>query len=131
MRMHPIIPSPNLHHSDPVDSLLEFRQPQFECTDLPHALKIEICIPGVDAAAVEITTRGPDLVVVAHKPHPVRVNWQALHLEAAQRDYQLNLRLGHGLNLSNLTAEIASGVLTIIVPKRHGFTHHHTARFVA
>jgi len=61
---------------------------------------------------VEIATRGPDLTVTARKTHVVRVNWQALHLERAQRDYQLRLRLGHGFDYNNLEARIADGILT-------------------
>jgi len=56
--------------------------------------------------------------VTARKTHVVRVNWQALHLERAQRDYQLRLRLGHGFDYNNLEARIADGILTITLPKR-------------
>jgi HSP20 family molecular chaperone IbpA len=48
----------------------------------------------------------------------VRVNWQALHLEHAQRDYRLSLRLGRGLAYEHLEAEITQGVLTLRLPKR-------------
>ncbi len=129
--MHTINPPVPRLITAAADSSPEFRQPQFECTSLPHGMKIEVCIPGVEAGGVEITSRGPDLVVVAHKPHPVRVNWQALHLEAAQRDYELKLRLGHGLDLSELTAEMANGILTIVVPKRHHFVTNLVTQHVA
>jgi len=86
--------------------------------DLPQALKLAIYVPGVDAAGVELTTKGTDLLVTARKTHHVRVNWQALHLESAQRDYQLSLRLGTGYDLDSLQASIARGVLTIVLPKR-------------
>ena len=72
----------------------------------------------MDAAGVEITTRGPDLTVTARKTHFVRVNWQSLHLEGSQRDYQLRLRLGHGLDYAALQAEIQDGVLTLTLPKK-------------
>ena len=48
----------------------------------------------------------------------VRVNWQALHLESAQRDYRLRLRLGHGLDYAGLQAAMHEGVLTLLLPKR-------------
>jgi HSP20 family molecular chaperone IbpA len=94
------------------------RQPHFECTDLPQALQLVVLVPGVEARGVEITTRGPDLVVTARKAQVVRVNWQALHLEGVQRDYQLKLRLGHGCDFSGLRADFHDGVLTVIVPRR-------------
>ncbi len=96
----------------------DFRSPHYECMDLPQALKLAVYVPGVDATGVELTTQGTDLLVTARKPHHVRVNWQALHLESAQRDYHLKLRLGSGYDFDQLRATIARGILTIVLPKR-------------
>lgn len=96
----------------------DFRSPHYECIDLPQALRLAVYVPGVDAANVDVTTQGTDLILTARKPHHVRVNWQALHLESAQRDYRLSLRLGAGYDFDTLTASIAKGVLTIVLPKR-------------
>jgi HSP20 family protein len=95
-----------------------FRRPHYDCLDQADAVKLTVYVPGVDAAGVEIASRGPDLTVTARKAHFVRVNFNALHLENAQRDYQLRLRLGHGLDYANLQAEIAGGVLSINLPKK-------------
>lgn len=95
-----------------------FRSPHYECMDLPQALKLELYVPGVDASGVEITTQGPDLFVTARKTHHVRANWQALHLESVQRDYQLKLRLGAGFDFEALQASVTRGVLTIVLPKK-------------
>src|SRR5262245_61885968 len=94
-----------------------FRSPHYDCTEQSGALKLAIYVPGVDASGVEITTAGPDLFVTARKTHHVRPNWQSLHLERAQRDYQLKLRLGLGLDYGALQASVARGVLTIVLPK--------------
>lgn len=96
----------------------DFRSPHYECLDLPQSLKLTVYVPGVDAGGIEVTTQGTDLVVTARKAHHVRVNWQALHLETAQRDYRLKLRLGSGYDFDSLRAFIAKGVLTIVLPKR-------------
>lgn len=96
----------------------DFRSPHYECKDLPQALRLAVYVPGVEAAGVDLTTQGTDLLVTARKPHLVRVNWQALHLESAQRDYQLKLRLGSGYDFDALRASIARGVLTVVLPKR-------------
>lgn len=95
-----------------------FRQPHYDCTEVDDALRLAIYVPGVEASGVEITTLGPDLTVTARKSHVVRVNWQALHLERAQRDYRLKLRLGRGLAYEALHAELRDGVLTLLVPKK-------------
>jgi len=96
----------------------EFRSPHYECRDLPQALKLAIYVPGVDATGVEVTTADTDLFITARKKHHVRVNWQPLHLESVQRDYQLKLRLGAGYDFDGLRASVAKGVLTIVLPKR-------------
>jgi HSP20 family protein len=94
-----------------------FRQPNYDCRDQPDAVKLVVYVPGVEAAGVEIEARGPDLVVTARKAHFVRVNWQSLHLEGAQRDYQLRLRLGAGFDYAAMQAEIRQGVLSLTLPK--------------
>lgn len=95
-----------------------FRKPHYDCTEQADALALVVYVPGVDASGVEIAAKGPDLVVTARKAHFVRVNWHALHLEGAQRDYRLVLRLGHGVDYSRLEAEIQNGVLTLKLPKK-------------
>ena len=95
-----------------------FRQPHFDCQDLDHTVVVTVYVPGVDAAGVEITAQGPDLTVTARKAHFVRVNWQALHLESAQRDYRVSLRLGRGLDYDAMEAAVHNGVLTLSLPKR-------------
>jgi len=94
------------------------RKPHYDCQEQDDALKVVVYVPGVDAAGVEITTRGPDLLVTARKSHFVRVNFEALNLEGVQRDYQLSLRLGRGLDYTALEAEIRDGVLTLTIPKK-------------
>jgi HSP20 family protein len=95
-----------------------FRRPNYECQEQRDAMKLIVYVPGVDASAVEIEARRGDLIVTARKPHIVRVNWQALHLEAAQQNYQLRLRLGNALDYGAMQADISEGVLTVTLPKR-------------
>jgi HSP20 family protein len=96
-----------------------FRQPAYDCQEHVDAMKLVVYVPGVDASGVEIEGRGADLTVTARKAKFVRVNFTALHLEAAQRDYRLRLRLGTNFDFAAMEAEIANGVLTVTVPKRN------------
>jgi HSP20 family protein len=95
-----------------------FRQPSYDCRELPDAINIVVYVPGVGASGVEIEANGPDLVITALKTRFVRVNWQALNLEGAQLDYRLRLRLGTGFDFPQMQAGINDGVLTLSVPKR-------------
>jgi HSP20 family molecular chaperone IbpA len=111
--------------------ITRFRQPSYDCRELADAVKLTVYVPGVDASGVEIEARGPDLLITARKKHFVRANWRALHLEGAQRDYQLRLRLGHGIDYPALHAEMNEGVLTVVLPKRTTLEHDSFARRVA
>ena len=95
-----------------------FRQPAYDCEDHQDEMKLIVYVPGVTAAGVEIEGRGADLTVTARKSRYVRVNFNSLHLEGAQLDYRLRLRLGHGLDFAAMQAAIANGVLTVTLPKR-------------
>jgi HSP20 family protein len=95
-----------------------YRQPAYDCQEHADAMKLVVYVPGVDASGVEIEGRGADLTVTAKKARFVRVNFNALHLEGAQRDYRLRLRLGTGFDFAAMAAEISHGVLTVTLPKR-------------
>jgi HSP20 family protein len=95
-----------------------FRKPSYDCREQRDAVTLVVYVPGVDASGVDIEARGADLTIVARKTQFVRVNWQALHLEPARRDYYLRLRLGSGFDYPAMRAEISDGVLTLTLPKR-------------
>lgn len=118
--MPTLIPSTTAHPFAPADADpgARFRPPPYECEDQPHALRLTVFVPGVEAGGVDIITRGPDLVVTARKARTVRVNWAALQLESAQQDYRLHLRLGRGFRFADLRATLADGLLVLAVPKR-------------
>lgn len=115
--MHTIIPRLNDSLCASAESKPDYRLPHYDCMDLPAALQLTVYVPGVNASGVDVTTSGPDLFVTARKTHHIRANWQALHLERVQRDYQLRLRLGHGFDFEALQASVTRGVLTIVLPK--------------
>jgi len=108
-----------------------FRQPNYDCQEHRDAMKLIVYVPGVEAVGIDIEARGADLTITARKAHLVRVNWQALHLEGAQRDYRLKLRLGTGFDYAAMDAEIRHGVLTITLPKHGASTSTSNLRRVA
>lgn len=96
----------------------ETRLPHYDCEQKSETIDLTVFLPGVDAAGVEIIVRGPDLIVTGRKSHAVRVNFAAAHLEHAQRDYELRLRLGRDLAYASLSAELEDGVLRLAIPRR-------------
>jgi HSP20 family protein len=102
----------------PAPSGVTFREPAYACEEHADRMVVTVYLPGIAASGVEIEGRGADLTVTARKPQVVRVNFAALHLEGAQRDYRLRLRLGSGFDFPAMAAEISHGVLSITLPKR-------------
>lgn len=107
----------------PASLLGETRSPHYDCQQHGDAINLTIFLPGVDASGVEIVIRGPDLIVVGRKSHVVRVNFAAAHLEHAQLDYELRLRLGRELDYAGLSAELADSMLMLHIPKRLPLAH--------
>lgn len=112
-------------------TLVDFRHPNYDCREQAGEVRIVVYVPGVDSSGVEITARGPDLWVTAKKTHFVRSKFHSLHLERAQKDYLLKLRLGRGLDYAALNAEISEGVLTISIPKVGGNERGRSLRLAA
>lgn len=120
--MHTIIHRLNHKRFPSAEPKSAFRSPHYDCTDLPQGMKLVVYVPGVNASDVEVTTLGSDIFVTARKAHVVRTNWQSLHLEGVQRDYQLKLRLGSGFDYASLHASLNRGALTIMLPKKAAAT---------
>lgn len=93
-----------------------FVTPHFDTQTQPNAMRIQVWVPGVKSSGVEISTRGTQLTITARKAQVLRSNWRTLHIESAQRNYQLSLRLGRSLDLNLLTAKLNEGILHIDVP---------------
>lgn len=112
---HPI--GPVLRHGMPEVSP-DHRRPHHEITEHGDFLALDVYLPDVEPADIEIIVRGPDLIIGARKKHIVRTNWRALHLEAAQHDYLLRLRLGTHIAYEALKAELSDHMLTLVLPKK-------------
>lgn len=104
--------------SAPASGAESFRRPAYECKTQVGAMELTVYLPGIEASAVDVEGAGTDLTVTARKPHFVRENFDALHLERAQRDYRLRLRVGTCFDYAAMQAEISHGVLKIKLPRR-------------
>ncbi|WP_404420395.1 Hsp20/alpha crystallin family protein [Nibricoccus sp. IMCC34717] len=93
-----------------------FITPRHEIDIRANVLNLELYLPDIPESGVEITVRGPDLIVTARRPHTVRVNFLAAHLENALRDYRLVLRVGSGFDADRLRARFTNGILRLQIP---------------
>ena len=120
--IHPLKSASRSSRPEATVKTADARKPHYDCQEIESGLRVTVYVPGVDASGVDITTRGPDLLVTARKSHFVRVNFDALNLEGVQRDYALSLRLGRNLDYTALQAEIHDGILTLTLPKKQPAT---------
>jgi len=91
--IHPLTSTTSPLPKPPIKS--NFRSPHYDCVEQADNMKVIVYVPGVEASGDRNhDPAGPTFPSRARKSHFVRVNWKALHLESAQRDYQLRLRLG-------------------------------------
>jgi HSP20 family molecular chaperone IbpA len=102
-----------------------FRNPHYDCQYDDASMKLTVYVPGVVASGVDITMRGPDLTITAHKERFMRPNWSSLQLERVQRDYLLRLRIGYAYDPADMTAELHNGILTLHLPRRDMPAHRH------
>jgi HSP20 family molecular chaperone IbpA len=116
--IHPLKPAARRPRSSPVVVPADRRKPHYDCTEQADAVALSVVLPNVEPLGVEFKVRGPDLLLTARKRHLVRVNWRAAHLEGAEHDYELHLRLGYGLDYDALRAEIEGDLLKVVIPKR-------------
>ncbi|TVR47671.1 MAG: Hsp20/alpha crystallin family protein [Puniceicoccaceae bacterium] len=94
-----------------------FIRPPCDLHDVGDDLKLELFIPGVEPAGVELVLSGNQLVITARKPQFVRANWQAFQIEKARHDYRLHIWLGEGVAADRITAELCDGILLVHLPR--------------
>jgi HSP20 family protein len=75
-----------------------------------------ICdLPGVDPASIDVDIDGRVMTIRADRPAgPADVEW--LVAERVSGTYARQLTLGDGVDLENITADYADGVLTLTLP---------------
>lgn len=96
-----------------------FRKPVFEQHSETNTIELTVYLPEVDEETVELAIENEELVVTARRRHVLRANFLPLQLEKRLADYRLRARLGAGIRLKALKAEIVDGILRIVLPTEH------------
>jgi len=108
------------------DSLAGQCAPALDVYETDDSIEIAIDLPGIDATAVRVMSKGDAVLVVGEKP-PRRVHREAtFHL--VERDYgrfARAVRITHPCDMARATARFTMGELRIALPKirdRRGVT---------
>lgn len=97
----------------------EFSKPAFEQTSGKDSIELTVYLPEVDEDSVELAIENEELVVTARRRTFLRQNFLSMHLEKRLTDYRLRARLGAGIRLKALKAEVVDGILRIMLPTEH------------
>ncbi len=77
---------------------------------------VEIDLPGVDPASIDLTVERNHLVVRAHRERSTREGDVVLASGRRHGDFRRDLELGAALDARRVSARYDNGVLTLVVP---------------
>jgi HSP20 family protein len=85
---------------------------------------MELEMPGLSRESVEVTVENDEVTVVGRRPEPTPVAEgdttpaaTVLLRERAEGDYRRTFVLGDRLDATAISATMANGILTVIIPK--------------
>jgi len=77
---------------------------------------VELEMPGVDQAGVEVTVEGDELTIIGRRKSEA-ANGQLCYCESTQADYRRVFEIGPDVDTSKIGAEMNQGVLRLRLPK--------------
>lgn len=93
------------------------RRPRYELTETGDAYALQVRLPGVDKAGLELTADQATLTITGRRAWQPPAGWTALHRETPAADYALTLEHDGALDVEKIHAELADGVLRASLPK--------------
>jgi|SRR6478672_5740579 len=77
---------------------------------------VDLDLPGVDPASIEVTVDSGALTIQAERAPRYREGQQVIVAERSQGSFARQLSLGEGVDSENLTAAYTDGVLHVTIP---------------
>lgn len=94
-----------------------WRRPRYAVREDAESFAVEVSLPGVNRAGVDISLEEDTLTIVGTRTETVPEGWRALRRELNTEDYRLSLRLNVAVNEAAIKAQVEHGVLTLRLPK--------------
>ena len=95
-----------------------YRRPRYTVTESAEAFDLDVLVPGVDKAGVEVSLEDDTLAITARRSKATTTaSWQPLQQEIPREDFRLTLRVNVPVNESGIEATVADGVLRVHFPK--------------
>jgi HSP20 family protein len=103
------------------DSGFDARGPSLNAATTPDAVQVQLLIPGVDPASLDVQIEGGVLTLAGERPAPVRTADERSAVRQQERFYgkfRRALRLPEDANADDVQARYEDGVLQVRVGRR-------------
>jgi HSP20 family protein len=92
------------------------RRPRYQIENTAEAHTVLVELPGVVKEAVQLNLDDGLLHLRAQRVSTTPETWKPLHRELSDIGYELRLKLNDRVDETRLTATLADGVLTVVLP---------------
>jgi HSP20 family protein len=93
------------------------RRPAYNVRENADAFDVEVFVPGVNRAGVELALEDDVLVITARRPAAAPSAWRPLRREIPDGDFRLDLSLNVPVNREAIQATVEDGLLRLTLPK--------------
>ncbi len=95
-----------------------FARPRYTVQNGEAAYIVEVDVPGVEKAGLEIAVEEGVLQIVGHRDWTVPEGWRPIGQAASESfDYRLRLAVGEDVDREGIGAQLSNGVLRLSLPK--------------
>jgi HSP20 family protein len=92
------------------------RRPRYQIENTAEAHTVQVELPGVVKESVQLNLEDGVLRLSAQRISTTPETWKPLHRELSDIGYELRLKLNDRVDETRLTATLADGVLTLVLP---------------
>lgn len=92
-------------------------RPEYTAREQAEAYEVRVFMPGVSRDGVSISLENEELTVEGVKGSGVPSSWRCVARESADAAYRLRLALNVQIDGGGISASMADGVLTLVLPK--------------
>jgi len=93
------------------------RRPAYNVRENADAFAVEVFVPGVNRAGVELAIEDDVLAITARRTAGTPDTWRPLRREIPDGDFRLDLSLNVPVNREAIQATVEDGVLRLTLPK--------------